>query len=189
MALCRGEGSERWQCYCLASGALPGTCSISSHFTHSLYVTGGLPVVFLVPNPRTGWFAYVLRLCGLFKQSLLKIQQFLLPPQPPLIFTSRTYGDLSSQCWNTGMYGLAWGWGRSLPRYSSQFLSTTCKCGTACSAAATSLHHTMSPSLSSCCCLHVSAPPTQLDECGFSKLLVFRLPYSSTIWLHWVVFV
>ena len=37
--------------------------------------------VVVVVNPRVGGFAYVLRLCGPFKQSLLKIWQLLQPPQ------------------------------------------------------------------------------------------------------------
>ena len=84
------------QCRCLASAGLPGTCPISNHFTHFPFVTGALPAVALVVNPRVGGFAYILSLCGPFKQTLLKIQQFLLPPQPPLVFTARSYGDLSS---------------------------------------------------------------------------------------------
>ena len=32
-------------------------------------------------------------------------------------------------------------------------------------------------------------PPTHLDECGFSKSLVVRLPYISIFWQSWVFFV
>ena len=41
-----------------------------------------LPALALVLNPRGGRSVYVLSLCGPFKQSLLKIWQFLLPPKP-----------------------------------------------------------------------------------------------------------
>ena len=60
--------------------------------THSLYATGALPAVALVFSPTVGGFAV--------KWSFLKIQQFLLPPQHPLVFTARSYGDLSSWLWN-----------------------------------------------------------------------------------------
>ena len=60
-----------------------------------------------------------------------------------------------------------------LPRYPSQFLSTTHQCGTAHSATAASLCHTASECLSTYLC--VSAPPTCLDERGVFKFLVVRL--------------
>ena len=104
-----GEVSKRGLCHCLASGGFPGTHPISSHFTHSLYVTGTLPGVALVLNPRVGRFAYILKPCGLFKWSFLTIWQFLPSPQSPLIFTARSYGDLSSWCWNPKCCSLAWG--------------------------------------------------------------------------------
>ena len=114
-----GEGSERGLCHYLASGGLPGCHTFSSHFTHSPYVTSALLAIALVLNPRVGGFVYVLRPCGPFKQSFLKIQQFLPLPQLPLVFIGRSYGDLSSWCWNPGLCGLAWGWDCSLPRYPS----------------------------------------------------------------------
>ena len=80
--LCGGEGSKKRQHHCLAFGDLLSIHPISSHFTHSLYVTGALPAVALVVNPRVDRFAYVLSPCGPFKWTLLKIRQFLLPPQP-----------------------------------------------------------------------------------------------------------
>ena len=89
-----------------------------------------LPAVALVLYPRVGEFTYVLRLCGPFKQSCLKIRQILPLPQSPLAFIARSYGDLSSQCWNPGLCSLSWGWDRLLPRCPSQVLSTTCECKT-----------------------------------------------------------
>ena len=133
-----GEDSERGLCLYLASGGLPGICSTSSYFTHSPYMTGTLPAVAIVLNLRMGGFVYVLRLCGPFKWNFLKIWQFLLPSQSPLLFIARSYGDLSSRHWNPGLCGLAWGWDCWLPRYPSRFLSTICECGTVPHSATTS---------------------------------------------------
>ena len=124
-----GQGLERGQCYCLASGGLPSTHPISSYFAPSLYATRALPAVALVLNPRGGGFLYTLRPWEPFKQSLLKSRQFFPPPQPPLVFTARCYGDLSSQRWNPGLCRLAWIWDSLLPRYPSRFLFT-CEFGT-----------------------------------------------------------
>ena len=82
-----------------------------------------------------GEFVYVLSPCVLFKWTLLKIWPFIPPHQPPLIFTARSYGDLSSWCWNPGLCGLAWVWDRWLPRYPSQVLSNIHEHGTTYSAA------------------------------------------------------
>ena len=73
---------ERGQCCCLASGGLPSTRPISSHFTHFPYVTGTFLAVALVVIPRVGRFAYVLSPCGPFKWTLLRNQPFL-PLIPP----------------------------------------------------------------------------------------------------------
>ena len=91
-------------------------------------------------------FPYMLSLCGSFKWSILKIWQFLLLPQPPMVFTARSYRDLSSSCWNPGLCSLAWGWDRLLPRCPSQLLSTTHERETVHSITAASLH------LSACLC-------------------------------------
>ena len=144
-----GEGSEKGRCHCLASGGLtgrklsPGTHPDSSHFTFSLCTTCGLPAVALGLNPRAGGSVWVQSPCGCFKRSLLKIWCFFfLSPRPPLVFTVRSYRDLSSWRWTTGVLGgLVWGWDHSLPRYPSRFLSTTHECGTTHSS--TSLSHSM----------------------------------------------
>ena len=88
VTLCVREGSERGQCCCLVSGGLPRTHPISNYFTHFLYATGVLLAVALVVIPSLGGFAYVLGPCGPFKWTLLRNQQFLLPPQPPLVLQS-----------------------------------------------------------------------------------------------------
>ena len=118
-------------------------------------------------EPRGCGSAYVLSLCEPFKQ-FLENTEVSPPPQPPLIFTDRRYGNLPSWCWNPGLCALAWGWDCSLPRYPSWFLSTTCESGTV-------ILHLPLCRLSACCC--VSAPPTHLDEYGFLKYLVVGLPY------------
>ena len=131
---------ERGQCFCLASGGLSSTCPVSSLFTYSPDVTGAFPAIALVLNPRGGGFAYILSLCGSFNQSLLKTWQFLPPPQPPLVLTARSYGDLSFWHWNPELCCLAWSWDCLLLRYPSRFLSTTHECGTTHSATTLSLH-------------------------------------------------
>ena len=177
-----GEDLERGWCHCLASRGFLGICPISSHFSHSPYVTGALPAVALVLNPRVGGFAYIVTPCGPFKWSLLKIWQFFPLSQPPLVFIARSYEDLSSWLWNPGLCSLAWGWDRSL----LIFIHHTW-CGTTCPASVTSLGHTGSPRLTTH--LHISFLPTHLDECGFFKSLVISLPSSSVFWEFWVLFV
>ena len=89
--LCVGEGSERGQCYCLASRGLSGTCPISSHFPHFPYVTGILPAVSLVVNPRVGGLMYILSACGCFK---------LTPENPAVSSTAPTpTGFYSQKLW------------------------------------------------------------------------------------------
>ena len=80
----------------------------------------------------------------------MRISQFFLPPQPPLVFIDRSYRDLSSSSWNPRLGGLAWCWdarSQGIPPnfYPSQFLSITHECGTTYSA--TSPHLSVSLSL------------------------------------------
>ena len=118
-ALHVGEGLKRGQCHCLVSGGLHSTHFVSSHFSHFRYGTGVLPVLSLVVYHRVGGFVYVLSLCRPFKLTHLRNQQSLLLPHPPLVFTARSYGALSSWLWNPGQYSMAWGWDRLLPRCPS----------------------------------------------------------------------
>ena len=97
VALCQGEGLERGQCCCLVSGGLASTCPISSHFTHFLFVNGALLAAALVMIHSVGGFAHILELCWPFKWILLRNRQFLLLPQPPLVFTGSSGEALSSQ--------------------------------------------------------------------------------------------
>ena len=71
--------------------------------------------------PRVGGIAYISGPCGPFKQTLLRDWQFLLPPQPPLVFIARSYEILFALCWNLGLCGLAWGWDPWLHSCSSSF--------------------------------------------------------------------
>ena len=159
---------ERGQCHCLASGGLPGTHPISSYFTHSPYVTG---TPYVLVNPRVGGFVYLLRQCGPFKQSLLKIWQFLLPPQHHWFLWHKIMGihlphagTLGCAVWHGAGITCSSGVPRCLypphlnvgppillPLHTSPCLSTS---------------------------FRVSAPPTHLHERGFFKFLVVRLPYS-----------
>ena len=58
--------------------------------------------VALVVVPRVGGMVYILGPCRPFKWLLLRDWKFLPPPQTPLVFTDRSYGDLSSWHWNPG---------------------------------------------------------------------------------------
>ena len=96
---------------------------------------------------------------GFFKGNCLKIQQFLLLTQCPLVFAARSYGDLYP-----GIGILVWGslCVEGAPCFHDippEFLSTICRCGTS--------------------VFHVSAPPTSLDGCGFFNSVVVRLPFNS----------
>ncbi|KAF6130937.1 hypothetical protein HJG60_007876 [Phyllostomus discolor] len=131
----------------------------------------GTPLaIALVLNPSGNGSNYILSLSRPFKQSLLKIQQFLSPLQHPLVFIARSYGDLSSWCWNPGLWGQSWELGLLPPKASppyfypphmnvgQQVLQPLCITSRLC----TPLPHCLS-----------------LDECGFFKSLVVGLPYSS----------
>ena len=103
-------------------------------------------------------------MCGFFKRDCLGLQQFLPPTQSPLVFASRSCGDLSSWHWNPGMGDLVWvrdslaGTTRSQD-IPPKFLSTTRECRT-------------SP-------FHICAPPTSLDGYGFFNSTVVRLSFNS----------
>ena len=95
--LCGGGGGRAWKGDSAATWLLAGclALTVSTHFIYSPYATSVLPVVALVNSKGTGSVC-VLGPCGPFKQSLLKIQHFLPPPQPPLVFRVKSYRDLSS---------------------------------------------------------------------------------------------
>ena len=97
--------------------------------------------------------------CGFFKRNFLGLQKFYPLTQRPLVFATRSYGDLSSWHWNPGLG--AW-----------------CGAGTPCSwdipPEILFTTHGYGTSL-----FHVSAPPTSLDGCGFFNSVVVRLPFNS----------
>ena len=73
----KGDNATAWLLeICLTFALFPVT-SLTPHMP-----LVPLPALALVLNPRGGRSAYVLSPCGPFKQSLLKIWQFLLPPKP-----------------------------------------------------------------------------------------------------------
>ena len=158
---------------------LPGFWRFARHFLnfqalHPLPVCGWCPSCCCPgAGSQSGW---VLRLCSLTKQSLLKIWQFLLLPQPPLDFTARSYRDLSSQCWTPGLCGLP---GAGITHFQdsfSNFYPPHLNVGPP------MLVPPLLPPLLATPCLstllRVSASPIHLDECGFFKSLVAGLPYS-----------
>ena len=173
----KGDNATAWPERKLSPWHLPPCQSL-----HFLHVLGKGPICYL-PFQLLLWCWIPERVglhecsvcCGPFERSLLRIPQFLPLPQMPLVFAARSFGDLSYWRCSPGLGGLVWGWYCLLLRYPSQFLSTMCECGT--TSFAPSLH------------LHVSAPPTCLDECVFFKSLVVRLPYSLIFWQIWVKYV
>ena len=123
---------------------------------------------------------YVLRPCRPFKHSFLKIQQFLPLPQSSLVFTSRSYEDLSSQHWNPGLCGLTWAGIAHSQGIPPNFYPLYVNVGPPVPILPLPLPlHATPHLLTSPLCLHVSAPPTCLDECGSFKSLVVRLPYTA----------
>ena len=89
MALYVGEGSERGQCCCLTAGGLFSTCPASSRL-HDWHPSSCCPG----GDSQGGWICEHSRTCGPFKWTLLRDPQFLLPPQPPLVLTARSYETL-----------------------------------------------------------------------------------------------
>ena len=66
----------------------------SSHFPDFLYEAGTLLTAILVLNSRVGELVSILGPSGSFKHTLLRDWQFLPHPQPPLVFTARSYKAL-----------------------------------------------------------------------------------------------
>ena len=110
---------------------------------------------------------------------------YSVAPTPTDFYSQKLWGSIS-QVQNLSLWGLAWGWDCSLPRYPYWILSTMRDYGTGHSATTSAASH-CHMHLSSC--LHNSTPPTHLDECGFFKSLVIGLSYSSIFWQFWFLFV
>ena len=80
--MCRGKVREGTMLLepCQGSGALPGICPLSSHFTHFPFVTRTLLSAALVMIPRVSGFVWVLGPCSHFKWTLLRNCKFLPYP-------------------------------------------------------------------------------------------------------------
>ena len=112
-----------------------------------------LPVSDWSPSSRcpgadslSGWDCICSRtLWALFKWTLQRDWQFLLPPQPSLVFTTRGYEALFSWHWNPDLPGVVWSWDSCLPSCPSSFYPLHVNVGPLIPPAAiTSLHHTVS---------------------------------------------
>ena len=92
-----------------------------------------------------------------FKRNCLGLQKFLPSAQSALVFGARSYRDLFFCSWNPGLG--AW-----------------CGAGTPCSQdiPPNFIHHMWVWDIPFC----ISAPPTSLDECGFSNSVIVRLPFN-----------
>ena len=75
-----------------------------------------------------------------------------------LIFAARSYRDLSSWHWNTGLGGLVWDLNSFILRYLSGIF----------------IYHTWM-----CDLFHVCASPTSVDGHGFFNSVVVRIPFYS----------
>ena len=112
-----GEGLERGQSCCLASGGLLGICPISTHFTHLPYATGTFLSVALVVIHGAGAFVYIAGpLNGLFWEirSLFSCSTF-----PSTGFYSQKLRGFLFPALE--LCSLSWVWDCSLPRYPSSF--------------------------------------------------------------------
>ena len=84
----------------------------------------------LVPFKLQPWYWILERvsmnksMCGFFKGNCLGLKKFLPLTQSPSVFSARSYGELPSWYWITGLrsliHTLVWGWDSSLLRYPSQ---------------------------------------------------------------------
>ena len=160
---CRGEGSERGQCHpglwsCVQEEAVSqhSLCCQSLQF---------LPICHWCPSSccpsvkaQREWICVSSKSAEGPLGSLLRIPQFLLLPEPSLVFIVRSYKDLSSWHWNSRLSGLLWGWDPSLLRYPSRFVSTTCGCGP----------------------FHVSASPVCMN---MTSLILWLLDFHTT-WFY-----
>ena len=167
----KGDNATAWPLeFWLGGSCTPALALMLDSSFSSPYATGALSACCWSPEGMSLRKSSVC--CRPFNWRLLRIPQFLpLPQSLTGVFIARSYRDLSSWYWNHGLGGLVWAWDPLLPRYPSQFLSTTRGYGTAYS------------------CLQVFAHPTCLAECDFFNSLVVGLPYSLIFWRFWVIVV
>ena len=95
---CRGDSAAAWPLeFCPEGSCLPTRTSLSPH----------LPLVHFQLLPWC-WIPEGVRLCESYVCCRpFKRMKFLLLPKPRLVFTARSYGDLSSWCWEPGLGSLA----------------------------------------------------------------------------------
>ena len=139
----------------------------SAHFqsVHHLPICHWHPLASTwVETPRVNGYAFFLGPCGFFKWTLPTDQQFILPPQLPLVFTANSYKALFFQHWNPGLHCLAWVWDWLLPRYPSWFYPPHMNMG---------LHVLLAPSPTPLCCLHTKFSGPRLHRST-----------PSTIWVN-----
>ena len=164
------EGLERGQCRCLASGDLPGTFPAT------------LPT-WLVPFQLLPWcwipeqasLCTVYTCAGPLSRVYWKSGKLFCHPNPHWFLQPEVTGIYLPGTRTLGWDPFApkvllpmfihhtWIWDRPCP-FHHQHLSAP--------------HGVSSP---------VSAPPTCLDECGFFKSLVVRLPYTLIFWQFWAL--
>ena len=129
---------------------------LARHFSFSQYATDAFQAATLVLELKRSKSESVSPCVGSLRGTF-GLQQFLPNSIPAGIFSQELWGliFLALETWAEGP---GMGLGLLAPEISPEFLSTTCECGT-------------SP-------LHICAPPSNLDGCGFSNSVV-RLPYNS----------
>ena len=127
------DGSEKEQLFC-PPFSLGESCSPAPALMPD---TSFPPCMLLVPFkllPRC-WSSQEVNLnkfmCGVFTRNCLRLQKFLSPAQSPLVFATRSCGDLSSWHWNPGLKGLVWGRTLHSQYFPAGFLSATHECGPA----------------------------------------------------------
>ena len=162
MVLYVGKGSEREQCHFLSS------CPASSHFPP--YPKANWALLVLI----TGWVGlYILGPVESLQWTLLWYWQFSVPLKPPQVFTTRGFEALFP-CAGT------LGWVVCLTPQLFLLVYPYVNVG---------LPHLRPCQESSLPGLHVSNPPTSLDECFVFNSLVVGPPYSSIFWQFWLFFV
>ena len=148
-----------------SKGTMASACLDAKHFSFSLYTTGAFQAATLVLELRE-WIWVGETMCGFIKRKCLGHQKFLLPTKPPLVFSDRSCGDLSSWHWQ---HGLGPDVGLRLLTPEISFLDFDLM-------------------------LWAHAPPTSLDWCGFFNSVVVMLPFNlisddSEWWLFYILVV
>ena len=136
-----------------------------------------LPTSKLGPSGAASLLMYIIGPCGSFQLTLLWGWEFLLPPQPPQIFTVWGFEALFPHAGTLGCVACL------IPQlflpvypHANVGLPTLVLQPVPC-------HESSPPQLP------ISAPHTGLDECFFFNSVVVGLPYSLIIWQFRLFFV